>query len=244
MRTIILLFAIALIPTLTHGQRRPGVATFRSDGDFELRVSVDGQRINRRPSRVVKTFPMRPGRHTVAITTYKRGGRHDNRGHQGRGRYQDGYRTQTIHQTVIVRPGSNMMFSVRKGGRRGGFYVEADYGRYPERRGRYQDPVQYGYGPVCYDAENFPVKYVVREMRYRSFDRGKLRVAKDAICNDMLMAEDLRRMMRSLDFDDSRMELALYAHDRVCNIHDFHIVFDTFDFHGNRRRLKRELGYI
>ncbi|MEM9328141.1 MAG: DUF4476 domain-containing protein [Bacteroidota bacterium] len=227
MRTIILIMALATLPTLTLAQHRAAVATFRSEGPFELRVFVNGEPLNRRPSRVVRSFPLRPGRHRVLVKAI--GPR----------------RVKTVRQTLVVRPGTRPSFAVRSAGRGGPLYVEKVYAnRYPSRRDRFQEPIPRRGQAVCYGADYFPTRSVVNDMRARHREEAKLRIAKQAICDGSLYANDLRRLMRNLTFDESRIELAIYGHDSVCDVNSFHTVYDTFHHRQSVRRVKRQLGYI
>tara|TARA_R110000868_G_scaffold298733_1_gene558923 strand:- start:184 stop:696 length:513 start_codon:yes stop_codon:yes gene_type:complete len=64
----------------------------------------------------------------------------------------------------------------------------------------------------------------------KSFDDDKFTVAKQITGSNCLTAEQVKRMMGELDFEDSKLEYAKFAYDKTFDIGNYYKLNDVFDF--------------
>jgi len=64
----------------------------------------------------------------------------------------------------------------------------------------------------------------------KSFDDDKVTVAKQITGSNCLTAEQVKRMMGELDFEDSKLEYAKFAYDKTFDIGNYYKLNDAFDF--------------
>ena len=64
----------------------------------------------------------------------------------------------------------------------------------------------------------------------KSFDDDKVTVAKQITGSNCLTAEQVKRMMGELDFEDSKLEYAKFAYDKTFDIGNYYKLNDVFDF--------------
>lgn len=69
-----------------------------------------------------------------------------------------------------------------------------------------------------------------RSVENRWFDSDKLQTAQLAIKYSYLRSSQVRELIELMDFEDSRLELAKQAFDRVVDPGNYHLVFDAFWF--------------
>ncbi|GAA4351633.1 hypothetical protein GCM10023185_10450 [Hymenobacter saemangeumensis] len=86
------------------------------------------------------------------------------------------------------------------------------------------------------------VDALIQAVRQRPFESAKLSLAKDALSQSSLSAVDLKRLLRSFDFESSRVELAKYAHSHVYDPQNFYRVYEGFDFDASVREVQRAVG--
>ncbi|WP_375419431.1 DUF4476 domain-containing protein [uncultured Hymenobacter sp.] len=62
-----------------------------------------------------------------------------------------------------------------------------------------------------------------------SFEEERLQIARQALSQSRIRAEDLARLLRALHFDSSRAELAKFAYPHVADPQNFYQVYSSFD---------------
>jgi hypothetical protein len=77
----------------------------------------------------------------------------------------------------------------------------------------------------------------------RSFDSGKLQIAKQAIDVNALSTRQVAELMRLLTFDSYKLDLAKYAYHRVIDKNNYWMVNDEFTFDSSIRELNDFLGH-
>lgn len=121
----------------------------------------------------------------------------------------------------------------------GGGYGNGGYpnGNYPtDPNGGYIAPNGYQVmSPQDVDA-------LAASLKQRSFESTRLEVAKDALSQTSLYALDLQRLLRSFDFDASRVELAKFAYARVADPQNFYRVYEAFQFDGSVQEVRKAVG--
>lgn len=99
-----------------------------------------------------------------------------------------------------------------------------DNGPADERGGYNADPAA-SYRPLtASDADG-----LARTLARTSFEDERLQIARQALSQSSLRAEDLARLLRELHFDSSRVEFAKFAYPRVIDPHNFYQVYASFD---------------
>lgn len=86
------------------------------------------------------------------------------------------------------------------------------------------------------------VDALVQAVKQRPFEASKLSVAKEALAQSAIQADDLKRLLRSLDFETSRVELAKFAHSHVADPQNFYRVYEAFDFDNNAQEVQRAVA--
>jgi hypothetical protein len=86
------------------------------------------------------------------------------------------------------------------------------------------------------------VDALVQAIKQRPFEASKLSTAKEALTQTTIQAEDLKRLLRSLDFEASRVELAKFAHSHVADPQNFYRVYEAFDFDNNAQEVQRAVA--
>lgn len=72
----------------------------------------------------------------------------------------------------------------------------------------------------------------------RPFDSDKLLVARQALRETGIRADDLRLLLNQFEFDKDKLELAKYAYPTVADRQNFYRVYDTFRFTSSARELQ------
>ncbi|TGE14927.1 DUF4476 domain-containing protein [Hymenobacter elongatus] len=105
---------------------------------------------------------------------------------------------------------------------------------YPPSRGG-----QYSGGAVSYRVlAPQDVDVLVSSVKGKSFDSSRLSIAKQALDQSSIRADDLKRLLETLDFENSRVELAKYAYPHVADQQNFYRVYDAFQFDSNVREIQ------
>jgi hypothetical protein len=86
------------------------------------------------------------------------------------------------------------------------------------------------------------VDALVQAVKQRPFEATKLSMAKEALSQSSIASADLKRLMRSFDFEASRVELAKYAHSHVSDPQNFYRVYESFDFDASIQEVQQAVG--
>ena len=70
----------------------------------------------------------------------------------------------------------------------------------------------------------------MRSVSSKSFDDDKLTMATQITGSNCLTAEQVKRMMMELDFEDTKLEYAKFAYDKTFDIGNYYKLNDAFDF--------------
>ena len=88
------------------------------------------------------------------------------------------------------------------------------------------------------------VNGLVQAVRQRPFEAGKLSTAREALGQSSIQSEDLKRVLRSLDFEASRVELAKFAYPHVADPQNFYQVYEAFDFDASVQDVQQAVGAV
>ena len=86
------------------------------------------------------------------------------------------------------------------------------------------------------------VDALLQDVQQHPFDSSKLSVAKDGLRQTSLPAEDLRRLLRSMATESSRVELAKFAYPHVADQQNFYRVYEAFQFDSSVDEVQRAVG--
>jgi hypothetical protein len=105
------------------------------------------------------------------------------------------------------------------------------YGTYPPGPGTgYPSPYQL-MSPRDVDA-------LAQALAARPFDSDKLLIAREALSETGIRADDLRLLLNQFTADRDKLELAKYAYPAVADRQNFYRVYDTFRFSSSTRELQ------
>ncbi|KAA9331274.1 DUF4476 domain-containing protein [Hymenobacter busanensis] len=83
---------------------------------------------------------------------------------------------------------------------------------------------------------------LLRAVQSKPFDSSKLTLAKQALEQSDVRAEDLRRLLAGLDFENSRVDLAKFAFAHVADRQNFYRVYEAFSFDSSVQEVQRFVG--
>ena len=83
------------------------------------------------------------------------------------------------------------------------------------------------------------VDALVQAVQQRPFEATRLSTAKEALDQSSIQADDLKRLLGSLQFEASRVELAKFAHSRVADPQNFYRIYDAFDFDASVQEVQQ-----
>jgi len=86
------------------------------------------------------------------------------------------------------------------------------------------------------------VDALIQAVKQRPFEATRLSMAKEALSQSSLSALDLKRLLRSFDFEASRVEIAKYAHSHVYDPQNFYRVYEGFDFDASIQEVQQAVG--
>ena len=83
---------------------------------------------------------------------------------------------------------------------------------------------------------------LVQAVRQQRFESEKLSTAKAALDQTALPTDALKRLLLTLDFEASRVELAKFAYPHVTDPQNFNRVYQTFNFESSKRDVERAVS--
>ena len=83
------------------------------------------------------------------------------------------------------------------------------------------------------------VEGLVQAMQQRPSETSKLDLAKKGLNQSIIEANDLKRLLQSLNFETSRVELAKFAYSHVADPQNFYRVYDAFGFDASAQEVRQ-----
>jgi hypothetical protein len=105
--------------------------------------------------------------------------------------------------------------------------------------GYYPGPANGGYLRPLPPAD---VQGLTEALRSRSFDDARLPLAKQALAQGTVRADELAQLIGTLAFDKSRIELAEYGYAHVSDPQNFYRVYDVLRYPSSIREVQQALG--
>lgn len=95
--------------------------------------------------------------------------------------------------------------------------------------------------PAAYHSSISPQRmdFLVAELRSQPFESQRLLVADRIIQNNWLTVNQVRRIMRQMNFESSRLKVAKRAYAKTVNPGNYHLVNNEFSFSSSVRELNR-----
>ena len=134
------------------------------------------------------------------------------------------------------------------GSNNGGYPPNGGNGAYPPNyppNGGNGSPAGYYPGSAVSSYRTMPpqdVNALVQAVSQRPFEDSKLSVAKEALAQSSIQADDLKRLLRSFSYETSRVEFAKYAYPHVADRQNFYRVYQAFDFDASTQEVQQAIG--
>lgn len=234
-----LLLSILLVLLVLPMAVQASVLTFSSPGGEPFQVKLNGHTINHRAATFVSIPNVLPGKNYMEFKVMGR-----------RGVFHMGANL-VVHRGVEANYALHVLNS-RRGKVRLRFLNELPLmpppvvvtpapplPRYPNER--------YQPAPPRYDRDQDycrnlltrqDVDHLADAMKGRSFESTKLTIAREAVRNGSILAEDLKFILGQFEYESSRVEFAKFAYDYVCDKERFYYVYDAFKFDSSIRELE------
>ena len=244
MKKLLLPLLLVLLAVPVFAQT--AVLTFTAERGEVFHIQLDDRTVNHSASNFVRIAPVRPGKHYVEVKVRTRQG------------------VYTMGQRIVVPNGVEANYAVRTVGRSGKAYlrllsevplappVPRPLPRYPDRYDDYDRDHRYEPVPPRYDDRyrgdcrklmtGHEVDRLIQTMHSRDFESTKLSIARDAVRNGSILAEDLKRVLQQFDYETTRVEFAKYAYDYLCDKQHFYYIYDLFKFDSSVQELERYSG--
>ncbi|MFD2246633.1 DUF4476 domain-containing protein [Pontibacter ruber] len=222
-----LLLVLLALPAWAQGS-----LTFTTYKGEPFLMKLNGRTVTRAATNFVRIDNLRPGRHLVEVKIMGR------------------YGVYSMGTKVYVNNGYESNYEVLTKGRSGKVWVRlvdevplprvvVPYPRphYPDHHNNYDRHDRYDN-----DCRNLMGKYdldrLIESMRSRDFESTRLTIAREALRNNSILSEDLRRLLEQFDYESTRVEFAKFAYDYVCDKERFYYIYDIFKFDSSVRELE------
>jgi len=241
-----LLLPILLVLLALPVWAQASVLTFSAERGELFYIKLDGKTINPTPTNYVRVNYLQPGRHYVEVRVksrhgeYRMGQRVDlpngveaNYGVRTRGRkaYLRLIRQiRVVPPPVVVTPAPPVL---RYPDRYEEPRRDDRYDRVPPRDGRYDEN-------SCRNLlTGQELDRLLQTMHSRDFETTKLSVAREAVRNSSILAEDLKRVLQEFEYETNRVEFAKFAFDYLCDREHLYYIYDAFSFDSSVEELER-----
>ncbi len=86
------------------------------------------------------------------------------------------------------------------------------------------------------------VTTLVQSIQHARFDDDKLRTAKQGLAQGAVSADDLKRLLQTLDFEPSRVELAKFGYAHLTDPNNFERALDGLQFETSRQEVEEAVS--
>jgi hypothetical protein len=83
--------------------------------------------------------------------------------------------------------------------------------------------------------------FALSTIRHQNFESTRLTVAKQILSSHWVTSDQVRQIMKQMNFEDSRLEIARYAYNRVVDKNNFYMVNNGFVFSSSIDQLNTYL---
>ncbi|MGI4864061.1 MAG: DUF4476 domain-containing protein [Janthinobacterium lividum] len=109
----------------------------------------------------------------------------------------------------------------------------------PSGGGYYPSP---GNGGNLYPLPPAEVQNLAQALHDQPFDEQRLPMAKQALAQSLVRADELAELINTMSFDRSRIELAKYGYAHLSDPQNFHRVYDVLRYASSIREVQQALG--
>ncbi len=101
-------------------------------------------------------------------------------------------------------------------------------------------PAAPGYAPQCASLlQPQDVSALISTIQGKDFEATKVSVAKQAVGSATILAEDVARVLRTFDYESTRLDFAKFAYARCCDQRNYFKVNNAFEFESSTAELQR-----
>ncbi|MBC5774500.1 DUF4476 domain-containing protein [Pontibacter sp. KCTC 32443] len=231
-----LLLVLLAMPVLVQAS----VLTFRAPAGEPFYLKLNGKLVNHKASNFVRIDHLRPGKHYVEVKVRSR------------------YRDYHLGTKVYARQGYETNYGVDINPHKGKIKLRilSEVPLLPPPppvvvpRVPYPPAEPYRPAPPRYNDDHYDrdrcdylmsreeVDKLADAMKNRSFESTKLTIAREALRNSSILAEDLKYILQQFDYESTRVEFAKYAYEYVCDRDRFYYVYDVLKFDSSVRELE------
>jgi Domain of unknown function (DUF4476) len=116
--------------------------------------------------------------------------------------------------------------------------------QYQQPQYQYQEPAQTYIDPNAgVQCANMlapqDINALLSSIRARDFESTKLSVAKQAVGSSSILAQDVGQILRTFEFESTRLEFAKFAYSRCCDQRNYFKVNDAFEFESSVTEMQR-----
>ncbi|WP_210514670.1 DUF4476 domain-containing protein [Hymenobacter terricola] len=86
------------------------------------------------------------------------------------------------------------------------------------------------------------VNALLQDLRQQPDEASKLDLAKQALDQSSIQADDLKRLLLLLNFDAARVELAKFGYAHVADVQNFSRVYSAFSFEASKREVQQAVS--
>ncbi|MCC9136642.1 DUF4476 domain-containing protein [Pontibacter silvestris] len=225
------LFPLLLVLLVLPVWAQASVLTFATPKGEPFQIRLNGKMVNYTASNFVRVTNLKPGKHYVEFKVMSR-----------RGVYR-------MAANVLVPIGVEANYAVRTANR-GRVYLrlinevplvpppvtarpQPIVPRYPDNHNNRNEPappVQDSEEDACRNLmDKYDIDKLIESVDGREFESTKLTIACEAVRSGSILAEDLKRLLEQFSYESSKVELAKFAYNYVCDKEHFYYVYDAFE---------------
>jgi hypothetical protein len=205
-------------------------ASFYAKPGQLIQVSVDGRLVNPVAASFVKVEGLSAGGHRVDFRIFLR-----NR------------MSYYFSNTVFLDQGTESSYRIERVGRRGFYFDRIGYQPIP---GYYQPapPVPSQPSQPANSCEQVITEKQLDQLKQtiasKPEDNTKLAIAKQALRNNMLLAQDVKELMFLFNYETAKLDFAKAAYLYTCDVKNYYVVNEALQFDSSVTELDRHINAI
>ncbi|NVO83565.1 DUF4476 domain-containing protein [Hymenobacter terrestris] len=234
-RILPLLIGCLLLLGTVHAA--PVTASISGERGLAFRLSLNGQPVSRGARPQIYLDQLRPGYHWADF--YIPVGRGRGVNYRTQIFLADGFETNFV---LIARLGFPPSLRTVSTVPLAPPVVYPNHGPYPTPYPNNGYPApghqNHGYPVPAYQLAPVEVDNLLQAIQRRPFDDARMAIMRDALHESFIESEDARRLIKSLSFDENRIETAKYLYSRVADRQNFYQVYDALVFNSSIREVQ------
>lgn len=231
-------------------QAAPVTASIAGERGLAFQLSLDGQPVSRGARPQVYLEQLRPGYHWADFFIPVGRGRGFN--YRTQIFLADGFETNFV---LVARPGFSPSLRtvstvplappvVSYPSNQDPYPTPYPNPGYPTPGGQNHGYPNAGYPAPVYQLAPAEVDNLLQAIQRRPFDDARIAIMRDALRDSFIESQDARRLIKSLSFDENRIETAKYLYSRVADRHNFYQVYDALVFNSSIREVQEYVASV